>query len=261
MSQINQSELSDFWWLPKIRAKENWLVCVGHHHPLTDDDNPCSIKWFQSVGVGRELSYELKKYRLDFLAKWRALCNNTNVYRSLELFPSETGQSEVLGPFLVDIDNSSLQDGYKENLHDSLLVTRGVVGFLRNHWKLRSFDIRIFFSGRKGFNIEICPEALGINGSIADQIGLSANKLEEIIKQFGTGSNEVSEEGTNIDRIYGSCRSGYKLKHPYIRLHGSWNEWALNNNMRKARRKIELAFNELDTLTVGEICARAERTG
>lgn len=259
MGQMIWLELSDFWWLPEHVTSTELLVGVGHHHPLTDDENPCSVEWFHSVGDGHELSRARRQYRLNFLKEWRSLCNNTNVYRTLELFTSDTGQSEILGPFLVDIDNSNWKDGYEENLRDALLVARRVVDFLSRHCKLRDRDLRVFFSGRKGFNIEVRPQALGIDGPVAQQKRLSAEKLQEIVNHFGTGSNTVSCKDTTIDQIYGNRFSNYKLKHPYIRLHGSWNKWVGENNIWKARSKIELTPEELATLTVDEICARAER--
>jgi hypothetical protein len=259
MDQMTWHELSDFWWLPEHIASSELLVGVGHHHPLTDDENPCSVEWFHSVGEGDELSHACRQYPLNFLKKWQSLCNNTNVYRTLELFTSDTGQSEILGPFLVDIDNTNWNDVYEENLRDALLVTRRVMDFLSRHCKLRNQDRRLFFSGRKGFNIEVRPQALGIDGPVVQQIRLSAEKLQEIINHFGTGINIVSCEGTNIDRIYGDRYSNYKLKHPYIRLYGSWNKWGGENNIWKARSRIELSLEELMTLTVDEICARAER--
>ena len=257
MSRANLLEASDLWWLPKHETSEKLLIGVGHHYPITDDDNPCSVKWFHSINERHELSCDRKQYQLDFLKEWRSLCNNTNVYRTLKLFASTTGQGEILGPFLVDIDNSNWKDGYEEDLNDALVVARKVIAFLKIHWNLNDRDIRIFFSGRKGFNIEIRPLALSIAGSAADQIKLSSGKLQEIINHFGTGSNTVSKN-TTIDQIYGNRFTNYELKHPYIRLHDSWNKWGKEKGAWKARRKIELTPQELANLTVDEICARAE---
>lgn len=259
MSQVNLLEPSDFWWLPEHESSGKLLVGVGHHRPLTDDDDPCSVEWFHSVSEGHGLSPERKQYPLDFLKEWRSLCNNTNVYRTLELFASNSSQSEILGPFLVDIDNSNWKDGYEENLDDALLVACMVVDFLSGHWKLSDQDLRVFFSGRKGFNIEARPQALGIDGSATNQVKSSSDKLQEIISHFGTGSNTVSSGDTLIDKIYGDRFSNYKLKHPYIRLHGSWNKWVGNDAIERARRKIELSLDKLHNSKADEICVEAEK--
>lgn len=253
-------EQSDFWWLPEDTSRRNLLVGVGHHCPFTDDDEPCSVKWFHSVSGGRQLTCDRKMYPLHFLAQWRSLCNNTNVYRTLELYDSGTEERRILGPFLVDIDNSVPTDGYEENLSDALLVVRKVADFLSKHWSLSERDIRIFFSGRKGFNIEIRPRAVGIGGPVASQLKSSGDRLEEIINHFGTGSNTLTSKGTVIDRIYGRPPGRYKLRPPDIRLHSSWNEWRSQEGTLKGRKRIELTHQELVTWTVDEICTRAERS-
>lgn len=178
---MTRYELSDFWWLPEHIASSKLLVGVGHHHPFTDDENPYSAEWFHSVGEGDELSHACRRYPPNFPKKWQSLCNNTDVYRTLELFTSDIGQSKILGPFLVDIDNANWNDGYEENVRDAFLVTRRVMDFLSRHCKLRNQDRRVFFSGRKGFNIEVRPQAIGIDGPVVQQIRLSAEKLQEII--------------------------------------------------------------------------------
>jgi len=259
LSQIAQLQPSDFWWLSGHETGRDLFVGVEHHHPPTDDEDYYSMQRFHSVGAGHKLSRARKHYRLDFLNQWRSLCNNTNVYRTLELFASDKGQSEVLGPFLVDIDNSNWKDGYEENLGDALAVTCTVVEFLSKHWKLSERDLRVFFSGRKGFHIEVRPEALSMAGSVADQLKLSAEKRQEIIEHFGTRNNIVSSGGTLIDPVYGDRFDKYKLKHPYIRLHGSWNKWVGNDGIERARRKIELSLDKLSDSRAEEICAQAEK--
>lgn len=260
LSQITPLQLSDFWWLSKHELENKLFVGVGHHPPLREDDIPMPLEeWFHSLDEGMQLLRACKRYSLDFLKKWRSICNNTNVYRTLELFASNTGQSQILGPFWVDIDNENCENGCEENLDDALAVACTVVEFLSSHRKLSDHDMRVFFSGQKGFHIEVRPEALGIVGSAADQLKLSALKLQEIINHFGTGSRTVSSRGTHIDPVYGDRFDNYKLKHPYIRLHGSWNKWVGNDGIERARRKIELSLDKLSDSTAEEICAQAEK--
>lgn len=164
-----------------------------------------------------------------------------------------------LGPFLVDVDNSD------EKLDDAQAVTKEVVTHLIKELGVFPSDLRIFFSGRKGFNVEVRPQALGINGSIPDQIRLSSNKLGDIIAVMRNKNNMqntpsttvVSREGTVIDRIYGD-RFGYKLKHPYIRLHHSVNKWIRNDGSKKARVKIELTIEQLWSISAAKITSKAE---
>jgi len=262
LSQINLLELSDFWWLSENEIEDELFTGMGHHAPLADSDDPLPLNaWFHSLSENMQLSCTYELYPLDFLTKWRSVCNNTNVYRTLKIFTSNQGVARFLGPFLVDIDSSNWKDGYEENLGDALDVARKVVHFLIVDWGLRAGDIRIFFSGRKGFNIEIRPQALGIVGSVADQLMLSAKKRQEIVEQLDVCNNTISSAGTRIDPVYGDRFNNYELKHPYIRLHDSWNKWARNNGITCARRKIEISLDKLFDSTVDEICARAEEPG
>lgn len=158
----------------------------------------------------------------------------------------------------MDIDNGN------EDLADSLVVVRRTYHFLQDRFGVDANNLRIFFTGRKGFNIELLPQTFGIQGSIAVQLRKSADSLYQITEALRLGKswqtiNQVSDAGTVIDQIYGSRYSGYRLKHPYIRLHNSLNRWVPSNGKAKTRMKIELTVDELDVLSAREIIARSEK--
>jgi hypothetical protein len=158
---------------------------------------------------------------IDELENWRDRFQNTNVYRALKTVSTSPGIGEIIGPVLVDIDNSD------ENLEDALTVTRKILFLLNDELRIEPDSLRIFFTGRKGFNFEIRPQALGIQGSTIDQVRKSAEVLYRITEALRAGKtwqirNQVSDTGTVVDQIYGD-RFGYRLKHPYIRLHSSLN--------------------------------------
>ncbi len=267
-SKVAMSDIyeTDFWWIQE-RHHRSLYVGVGHHKPLTDDDNPRAIQWFHSLENGR-LSPDKKCYPLTFIHHWRNVCNDSNVYRSLTLFDNN-GQPVALGPFLVDIDNFQLvKNGYKEDLEDALKVSRATVKLLRRKpYEIQANDLRVFFTGRKGFNIEVRPSSLAINmNDAADaQVRRSATKLDEIINALrGTNdigsnatTNAVGVSGTVIDRIYGSKLNNYKLKHPYVRLHDSINQWIPQSGLRMARKKIHLSPADLCDMSAEQICQKA----
>lgn len=277
-SKVEMSDIYniDFWWIQE-EERRSLYVGVGHHKPLTDDDQPCEIPWFRSLKNGG-LSLDEEHYPLAFINEWRKACSDTNVYRTLTLFDNK-GQPVVLGSFLIDIDNSQLvTNAYKEDLDDALRVARATIELLRTKpYKVQEIDLRVFFSGRKGFNIEVRPSSLGIEGAYEDQIRLSATKLDCIImalrrcadissdsytqyngfKLYGAG-NAVSNNETIIDRIYGSRSNGYKLKHPYVRLHNSINEWTPKSGTKMARRKIRISLAELSGMSAEQICQKAQ---
>ena len=218
---------SDFWWLPKNVPIEYLLIGVGHHKEVADsEDVPPLGSWYCSLDQKGYLSNNIQYYPINLLNKWRSACKNTNVYRTLRVFDRNMGDAVFLGPFLVDIDNKVI------NLDDAQSVTKQVVTYLRTELGLSLDNLHIFFSGHKGFNIEVCPEALEIGGSVPDRIRLSSSKLDKIITFLRSENNiqdstknVVSSQGTVIDRIYGDRFNRYTLKHPYIRLHDSINKW------------------------------------
>jgi len=167
---------------------------------------------------------------------------------------------------LVDIDNQDWTNGYSENLGDALTIAKQTVAFLTADWHLAAnSDLRAFFSGRKGFNVEIRPASLGIRGPVWQQLELSSQKLDEIIahlrKQNGvtTGeSNVVSQHLTQVDSIYGNRRFGCRLKHPYTRLHDSVNKWISKDGSEIARMRLEVSADQLMTETAPSIVFRAD---
>ena len=165
--------------------------------------------------------------------------------------------NETLGPFLVDIDND-------DNIDDAQTVTKQVITYLTKQQELLLDNLRIFFSGHKGFNVEVRPETLEIKGSISDQIKISRKKLGEIISALRNENkiqilemNIVSKQRTCIDMTYG-YRFGYKLKYPYIRLHNSINKWIRSDGSEIARMKIELTAEQLWSMSTPEISSKAE---
>lgn len=238
-------EMSDFWWLSDIQKNSYQQMQLGHHRPIHDGEDPNSIKWDNIVSSINELE------------TWRDSFQNTNVYRTLKIASVLRRADEIIGPFLIDIDNDD------EKLEDALDVTRKSYHLLRYRFKVDKEDLKIFFTGHKGFNIEICPQILDIKGTIYDQVRKSAQVLHQITERLRNGKswqirNQVSHLGTVIDQIYGN-RFGYRLKHPYIRLHNSLNAWISSDDKTKTRMKIELTAEELKKLSVTEIVNRSEK--
>lgn len=234
---------SDFWWLTSRQRSRYQYTEFGHHRPIQDDENPRSVNW------------DTNNYSIDELEHWRDRFQNINVYRALKMSSASSGVEEIIGPFLVDIDNGD------ENLGDALVVTRKTIHLLRDEFRVDIDNLRIFFTGRKGFNIEIRPQALGIQGSTKDQIRKSSYVLHRITDSLRRGeswqtTNWVSDAGTVVDQIYGD-RFCYTLKHPYTRLHGSLNKWISSDGNTKTRMKIELTVEELNKLPATEIANRA----
>lgn len=252
---------SDFWWVSPEEETRYRFLYLGHHHPVSDDENPFAVSWFHSLKEDH-FSKSKVRYQSGFLETWRERCTNTNVYRSLKLFSTMEGSSALMGPFLVDIDNSQWSasgDALEENLEDALDVTCRTVKLLTSKWQISERDFKVFFSGRKGFNIEIRPWALGITGNFINQLRLSFEKQNEIMKILTTKqfNNTVGLRGTVIDPIYGTRLSGPELKHPFVRLHDSINLWRTNIG-EVGRRRICIAPDVLYSININEILNKCD---
>lgn len=216
---------------------------------MTDDDDPSQIRCFHSL-ENEHLSQVKKCYPLSFIHRWRKACSKTNVHRTLKLLDNKD-KAKMVGPFLIDIDNE------QEDLDDALSVARRTVKLLKEKpFGIQGSDLRIFFSGHKGFNIEVRPSSLQINisESVDNQIKFSATTRKEIIEALqSSGSvrcctpNAVSDQGTVIDTW-----------HPFIRLHDSINAWIVKSGYKMARRRIRLGLADLFDVSAEQICQKAQ---
>lgn len=258
--------MTDFWWLTSGEKRKYIYIELTHHKPLREQD-----------GAPYSAFMNLPLVDVKNINQWRKQYQNTNVYRSLKVWADESGNDAMSGPFIVDIDNES------EDLSDALVVTQETLEYLRSSYGIKDDDIHIFFTGHKGFNLEIRPKAVNIVGTQEEQESKAEDLRKAIImnlqqgknvgggysavfkngkvifkdvrsgrelQQYELGSktiNLVSQRGTVIDRIY-----------DYVRLHGSLNRW-VSPKGEIARMKIELSINELKSLTIEEIIAKSER--
>jgi hypothetical protein len=242
MTKTKREKGTDFWWLTTEEVQKYQYVCVGHHQLYSDEPNsnntPTSVPWFHSFDESGNLSKVMRRYPLKFVEQWRDKCANTNVFRSLSLFTTEQDREELLGPFVIDIDreNDETNRGYVQDLNKALEDTRKLVK--EYLCKFNEDDFRIFFTGHKGFNIEVCPQALGIV-SLDNRRRQFREKRAEINRTFGDNFADTIKE----------C----------VRLHDSINSWIANDGNEVRRMKFQLSPYELNNLDVKEICRRSEK--
>lgn len=233
---------SDFLWLTPAEAKKYKYVYVRHQERYSDkpcaDKDPLSTNKYHSIDSNGKLSIEIKRYRLEFIDQWKRKCENTNVFRSLNLFTGEQDGEELVGPLVLDIDRErgDWGKGYTQNLDDALEAARKLVK--EYLFRLKDDDFRIFFTGHKGFNIEVRPQALGIASNRNREQGFD-HRLKEINKIFGN-----------------SFVDGY---HDFLRLHDSINSWVSINGKITHRMKFELTSDELNSMSIEEICLISEK--
>jgi hypothetical protein len=241
MIEIKKQKQSDFWWLTSEEAMKYKYIYVCYQEPHSDephsDKDPKSANRYFSLDVNNSLSSVTKRYPLEFIYFWKNTNNNINVFRSPGLFSDEQNGEGLLGPFLIDIDRQDKTDkGFVQDLNKALKDTLHVIKTCLS--SIKENDYRIFFTGHKGFNIEINPHALGIISS------------ENQIRQFRDIRKDINNNlGENyIDNI-----------HDMIRLHSSINRWVANNGKVMNRMKLELSIHELNTMTIEKICEKSEK--
>ncbi len=241
MKRNKVQEESDFWWLTPDEAVKYKYLEVWHQEPYSDEPDsnkePYSVPCFNSLDTEGNLSDVIKRYPLKFVEEWIKKCANINVFRSLGLFTAEQNGEELLGPFVIDIDRAEESDkGYVQNLHNALEATRQLVK--KHLYQLKECDFRIFFTGHKGFNIEVRPQALRITSTINRRQEFE-HRIKDINRDFGNNF---------VDKL-----------HEHVRLHDSINRWFRNDGKIVNRMKYELSSCELNSLSADEICTKAER--
>ncbi len=239
-----QGRGTDFWWLTPNEAIKYTYLYVCHQEPYSDEPNsnktPTSVPCFHSFDKNGNLSKSIMRYPLEFIEQWREKFANINVFRSLSLFTTEQEGEELLSPLVIDIDRVEKTDkDYIPNLDKALEDTRRLVK--EYLCQLNKYDFRIFFTGHKGFNIEVRPQALDIISGM-NQRQQVENELADINRVFGSNNTERF-----VDRF-----------HEYLRLHNSINRFIANNGKELNRMKFQLSLYELNSLGVEEICRRSE---
>jgi len=212
--------LHDLWWLPDGTREDDLLLKVAHQDPIS-----------------RNFDVEEEAYPIPAVPAWRLERSNTNVFRSVLLYDDNL-KPVFEGPFYLDIDcvEGSI------DLDDAAKVTTTVVESLLG-WNVEQKDLRILFSGHKGFNVEVRPEALGVRSSYGsgNQVGWAKARRRIIAAVQQSASferrnpiNVVSSKGTVIDRIHG-----------HLRLVGSKNAWIDDSGKTRTATKSVISIDEL----------------
>ncbi len=235
-------QTSELWWLtPDEMLKYTWLE-VLHMDPYSDEPNselePIKVGKYRSLDINGNLSIETKRYPINFLQIWREKAYNINVFRSIVLFSAEVSGDELAGPFVIDIDSNdhNKETGYTSNIDDSLKTTRRI--FQERLSTLHQNDYRIFFTGHKGFNIEVRPQAIGVSRN--EHWEREFRRLLKPLKDTAVGTAIID------------------VPHCELRLHDSMNYWISNDGTNTYRMKYELSLSELKSITAEEMCNRGE---
>lgn len=221
---------TDFWWLSPEEVRQYRYIDLFYQEPYSDEPNigndPLSCPMLQSD----------KRYPLESIKQWRKKFGNINVFRSYTLYSSDIEGEEIIGPLLLDIDRTIEQGGgYLPNFDKALKDTRLLVTEYCSN--LKDKDYRIFFTGHKGFHIEIQPKAIGVSLYL-DRWHHFENIRKDINRRFGNSF---------IDRF-----------HPHIRLHNSVNSWIDYSGKKVDSLNFEISANELFSHSSEDIFLKAK---
>ena len=137
---------------------------------------------------------------------------------------------------MLDIDRTIEQGGgYLPDFDKALKDTRLLVTEYCSN--LKDKDYRIFFTGHKGFHIEIQPKAVGISPYL-DRWQHFKNIRKDINRRFGNSF---------IDKF-----------HPHIRLHNSVNRWIDYSGEKVDSVNFESSIDDLFSLSAEDIFAEAK---
>lgn len=114
---------------------------------------------FIGVGAGSESNFTRngnKNISLEDVEKWRADNRNTDVYSTCFQYTSENPDAgDIVGNFVMDFDDP-------EKLEDVKAEVLRVIDYLQKTLNIPYNSIRAYFSGRKGFHLEVPFEVLGV---------------------------------------------------------------------------------------------------
>jgi len=246
MKAYQRKKQSEFWWLTREETlKYEYIYVCSQQEPYSDEPKskktPYLVPRLFSVDKKGNLSSEIKYYPLNFMEIWREKVSNINVFRGFSLSSSEYGGEKICGPLIIDIDreDGGFTEGYEQNLTQALKDTRRLINEYLYQFKEK--DFRIFFTGHKGFDIEILPSALCLVG-----FERTKEQYEYIIGNINDIFNHKGEKRF-IDKI-----------HDEVRLHNSINRWIDKSGKMINRMKFELSIKELKNSSIDEICRKSE---
>jgi hypothetical protein len=231
------TDATDFWWIDPNLDISGMSIDLVHHCPIGIDD-PASLSFLKPESLPvREIG------------RWRDSHENSNVYRSLSLKAGDSDTGDIVGPIVLDIDNEDADgDERISALADALDATKAIVDLAQQTFSIGASDLRLFYSGHKGFNIEIAPGSLTVSSS--EQFRERHESLRSgIINGLRTARGLSATEGRNFVSKGGTVIDPF---HEFVRLHGSVNRWRSPKGL-SSRRRVALALDELRNLSINDM--------
>jgi hypothetical protein len=182
--------------------------------------------------------------------RWWEQRRGINLHRSLAV---AVRSEPVFGPLLIDIDTDPLDWGgdglrrsFEKRIQESTVAVRAVVECLLGPGRFDPGDMRVRFSGSKGYHVEVRPGA-------STSLPSNPHAFRDAVVHGVRGEE-------NAKHISGNTVPGTKAfidpPHKHIRLANSINAWVEDGQLHLARN-IPIGEDELSSVRPAEIMERS----
>lgn len=222
---------------PKIVKLPNWLEeCSDLYLNLIR--NPTGIGFPDKYIPETKIEFVQQIIQVNAIEKFIDEHNQDNLWRSWKLFTYYKCENSVgYVPLIIDIDNGD------KNLVDAYILTLKCLDLIlmKKIQNISKDNLRVVFSGMKGFHIEARPEHI-----------ISCQDFRKDI------IHELIKDGVPIKRTENEFQFGVidPLK-DFVRLTGSFNNW-MENGIVKKRKVIQFSLEEFRNLSIEKIIAGLE---
>ena len=248
MSPVEWAPGEEFWWLRDWDYAQ--LHCTLAHEAVSGPTGePHQV--LDETGLTRATEVG------EFWRQWKG----ENIHRSVKVWAeAPRGEPLALVSWVIDIDGPEAEPD-DIRVGDAQGVAVRALDWLLEELRFSTTAVRVYFSGHKGFHIEVDPFALEAIGIVPDTptdarpgtIGASgpyaaarARLLRHLLGYEGRRPpNKVGMRGTVIDP-----------QKERVRLTNSINRWR-DNGQTRAGRKVRLRFEELLALSPEAVFARS----
>ncbi len=193
---------------------------------------------FSETGSAQNVSMHQLR---DLLALKRAHPRH-NIWRSWDVY-RDAEKSEKIGPIPLYFDIDDATD--PPNLKNAYVLTATCLDVLmeKEDWAGSSERLRVVFSGRKGFHIEVKPP-FPIEAETMRKSLIAACKRKGLPLAYGN----VFFQQTVLDTLH----------HEWVRLTGTVYSWRTEKGRVEARRVLQISVEDFRNLDIEEIVAMSK---
>jgi len=240
---------AEFWWLDAAQSHAQ-IFCRLAQVDASDEDVDAPLPRPRGATLvtkrGRDTLITAGENQAIFLPsryaqEWWDLWNGTNVHRSSAVSLDGDPHRVIEGPILLDFDGDEWDQDDVRRLRQPRNAAVKVLRWAIAEFHLAESDVRCYFSGRKGFHLELRPER--ITAALADA-SEATDPVRTLLRRVRRASILDPEE------------QGFDPPKTWKRLANSINAWQQAGHAR-AMRRIALTLDQLSRADLGDILSAA----